>query len=153
MNMFSVSHQAFSTYNSFGGAAGGGMTKYIGLKFMLSGEMKYGWAEVTFGTGSNPSYTLNAFAYEDDSDFPIQAGMTIATGVEGARGTRADVYSFGKNIHVKTTKGVKIEIYNLAGQQVYTGVTKGSIDKIDMRDHDGMHVVKVGNTSKKVYIN
>ncbi|NQY11752.1 MAG: T9SS type A sorting domain-containing protein [Flavobacteriales bacterium] len=51
-----------------------------------------------------------------------------------------------------TKNGLPISIYNLAGQQVYTGVTKGENTKVDMQGHHGVYLVKANNTSRKVII-
>ncbi|NQY11537.1 MAG: hypothetical protein HRT71_18720 [Flavobacteriales bacterium] len=127
--------------------------KYFGAKFDISGATHYAWIKASLTTSAQSGFalTFHGFAYNTVAGEAIPTGELV--GISARKETKADVYSFGKNIHVKTDKGSSVQVYNLAGQEVYNGVTKGALEKIDMRGHNGMHIVKVGNTSKKVYIN
>ncbi|NQY10477.1 MAG: T9SS type A sorting domain-containing protein [Flavobacteriales bacterium] len=135
-----------------------GTESYLGMKF-IDGDNNfyYGWAQFKVDHAAfpeRPKLWLVNYAYEDAAGNGIGAGMTEATGVQVRKGSKANIYSFGRNIHInKTNKGSRIEVYNLAGKQVYNGSTNGSNHIIDMRGHNGMHIVKVGNSSKNVYVN
>ena len=120
---------------------------------MARGETHYGfiWASMTSNEQGGPSLTIQGYGYETVADSSITPMGVV--GVRDKNNEKAEVYSFGKTIHIKSDKVASVQVYNLAGQEVYSGVTKGTIDRIDMRSHSGMHIVKVGGSSKKVFIN
>jgi hypothetical protein len=55
----------------------GANSPYLGLKFMIDGQVHYGWARVIAAVRST---TLTGFAYETVPDKPITAGATRETG-------------------------------------------------------------------------
>ncbi len=69
---------------------------YLGLKFLINGEIHYGWARVATAVRSA---VLTGFAYETIPNKPIEAGATKETdGEEGATnsgGVRAQPWSLG----------------------------------------------------------
>jgi hypothetical protein len=56
--------------------------KYLGLKFVIEGEVHFGWARLNVNCGSPIKATLTGYAYETDADEPIVAGDT--TGAEAS---------------------------------------------------------------------
>jgi hypothetical protein len=56
--------------------------KYLGLKFIIEGEVHFGWARLNVNCGSPIKATLTGYAYETDADEPIVAGDT--TGAEAS---------------------------------------------------------------------
>lgn len=66
---------------STGAADSGGWlkveTSYLGLKFMVNGEVHYGWARVKFPSpGAYASGSIYGYAYEDVANAPIVTGQT-----------------------------------------------------------------------------
>ncbi len=53
--------------------------KYIGVKFIISGESHFGWIQVSINTTAIKSVTVTGFAYETTPSMPILAGY-IMTG-------------------------------------------------------------------------
>jgi len=149
-----------SWYNS--GTTGGGpgsssgaigKTAYIGLAFQISGQTHYGWARIMIGTAADPTLTLIDYAYEDQANTAIRVGE-MAVGVKKQDESKVNVYSFNKGIHINNaTKGASVQVYDLSGKQVYSSTAKGTATKVDMSGHQGTYVVRVNNTSRKVYIN
>jgi len=68
---------------------GNGVTnRYLGLKFVVDGEVHYGWARLSVTLGKHREFgdvsgTLTGYAYETDPDEPIIAGQI--TGPDEAR--------------------------------------------------------------------
>jgi hypothetical protein len=54
-----------------------GVTRYLGLKFVIKGTTHYGWPRLTVSMKNfKPSPTLKGYAYETIPDKPILAGAT-----------------------------------------------------------------------------
>jgi hypothetical protein len=54
-----------------------GVTRYLGLKFVIKGTTHYGWARLTVSMKNfKPSATLKGYAYETIPDKPILARAT-----------------------------------------------------------------------------
>ena len=128
---------------------------YIGLKFKIGTDTHYGWVYVT-ATDDAGTIKVLSYAYEDIKDYGISAGMSIATGIEN-RGEKATLYSFGRDIHVKSSGKGTAEVYNLTGQKVAsTTLSKGN-SRINVRGTSGVYIVKItenGRTSNhKVHLN
>ncbi|NQY09478.1 MAG: T9SS type A sorting domain-containing protein [Flavobacteriales bacterium] len=128
---------------------------YIGLKFKIGADTHYGWVYVT-ATDDAGTIKVLSYAYEDIKDYGISAGMSIATGIEN-RGEKATLYSFGRDIHVKSSGKGTAEVYNLTGQKVAsTTLSKGN-SRINVRGTSGVYIVKItenGRTSNhKVHLN
>jgi hypothetical protein len=70
---------------------GNGVTnRYLGLKFMIDGEVHYGWARLSVTLGLHREFgdvsgTLTGYAYETDPGEPIIAGETTGADVIAAR--------------------------------------------------------------------
>jgi hypothetical protein len=55
-------------------------TAYLGLKFVVNGEVHYGWARVKFiGPGAYASGSIYGYAYESVANQPIVTGQTSGT--------------------------------------------------------------------------
>jgi hypothetical protein len=95
--------QFFTTQTSYGGVAmafgftygsstfqGGAWLnanrKYLGLKFLIEGQIHYGWARLDVGSykRNDKTVTLTGYAYETTSDHLIRAGQTNGADSENA---------------------------------------------------------------------
>jgi hypothetical protein len=68
-------------FRSTGGSDLGGWLKvetaYVGLKFVVNGEVHYGWARIKFPSpGAYASGSVYGYAYEDVANAPIATGQT-----------------------------------------------------------------------------
>ncbi|MGA7560207.1 MAG: hypothetical protein WCF61_11665 [Terriglobales bacterium] len=78
-----------SQYSDIGPWAGKGKgvrNRYLGLKFVVDGEVHYGWARLSVTLGHQRQYddvlgTLTGYAYETVPDKPIIAGRTTGQDV------------------------------------------------------------------------
>jgi|SRR5271165_633471 len=78
-----------SQYSDLGRWAGNGKgvtNRYLGLKFVVNGEVHYGWARLSVTLGhhrqvGDVSATLTGYAYETVPDKPITAGQTTGADV------------------------------------------------------------------------
>jgi hypothetical protein len=77
----------FSAYGSASFSGGpwiGATNRYLGLKFLINGQIHYGWARLTV-TQRDGSVTLNGYAYETVPKKSIKAGQTSGASAEEAR--------------------------------------------------------------------
>jgi hypothetical protein len=51
------------------------MNRYLGLKFLIDGEVHYGWARLNVTYGCSYALTLTGYAYETVPDQPLDAGV------------------------------------------------------------------------------
>jgi hypothetical protein len=67
-------------YNGYysGGSWLGGKSAYLGLKFMIHGEVHFGWARLTVPKNLR-SIVLTGYAYETTPNKPLKAGQTSET--------------------------------------------------------------------------
>lgn len=78
-----------STYSDVGAWAGGGKgvrDRYLGLRFVIGGEVHYGWARFSVTLGHERQFddvsgTLTGYAYETVPNKPIIAGQTTGPDV------------------------------------------------------------------------
>lgn len=65
-------------------------TAYLGLKFLIDGQVHYGWARIKFpGPGNYELPSIYGYAYESTPNTPIVTGQTSGTAadVSSARGS------------------------------------------------------------------
>jgi hypothetical protein len=81
---------AYASLTAFTYVSGGpwknSVNRFLGLKFLINGEIHYGWARLTVLADKNRelvSAKLTGYAYETVANRPIVAGQTSGT-VEGA---------------------------------------------------------------------
>ena len=93
-----ISSQVLSTTFQGQWANGGrGVTdRYLGLKFLINGEVHYGWARITIGKTS----ALTGYAYETEPNVPIFTGVFLnppksAVGLSGDPAVYAAPASLG----------------------------------------------------------
>jgi len=79
---------AYGTVSDQGGAWINATRKYLGLKFLVEGQIHYGWARLDVGsyTTNDREVTLTGYAYETTSDHMIRAGQ-INGGTEESTST------------------------------------------------------------------
>ena len=68
---FMVINGGYGTLTWFRGPWAKASNKYLGLKFLIDGEVHYGWARLTVMKGYS---TLTGYAYETVANQPIRAG-------------------------------------------------------------------------------
>jgi hypothetical protein len=76
----------YSDLGPWAGKGKGVRNRYLGLKFVVGGEVHYGWARVSVTLGHNRQLddvvgTLTGYAYETVPDKPIIAGRTTGPDV------------------------------------------------------------------------
>jgi hypothetical protein len=87
VNMAYASLVAGSPQYVSGGPWKGATNRYLGLKFLINGEVHLGWARLTVRTDSHRQAVramLTGYAYETDANTPILAGQTSGTAEQSA---------------------------------------------------------------------
>ncbi|MCH7534259.1 MAG: T9SS type A sorting domain-containing protein [Bacteroidetes bacterium] len=124
--------------------------KYVGVRFDIDGSYHYGWVQISTAP-DNLSYTIQAYAYEDDNTIR-RAKMEEPTSLDDRRRSDVTIYSFKNDVHIRGGKGIA-SIYTLSGKMVHksklTGNTSISLDR-------GIYLVRVmdngSSVTKKVYL-
>jgi hypothetical protein len=63
------------TYTFPWGGVANGSSHYLGIEFLISGQQHLGWAEISM-VKSEPSFTIEGYAYETNAQTSIRAGDT-----------------------------------------------------------------------------
>jgi hypothetical protein len=63
---------------------------YVGLKFLIKGQVHYGWARFAVTAKYPISATLTGYAYETVPNKPIVTGKTNSSDVEGSESTASE---------------------------------------------------------------
>lgn len=81
-----VRTSGYSDLGPWAGKGEGVKNRYLGLKFVIDGQIHYGWARVSVAIGHRRQYddvsaTLTGYAYETVPNKPIVAGETTGSDV------------------------------------------------------------------------
>lgn len=79
---------SYSGHSWFFGAWANATNKYLGLKFLIAGQVHYGWARLTVTSAGSGRYTalLTGYAYETTPNRGIPAGLQSGPTSEAAPG-------------------------------------------------------------------
>ena len=77
-------------YYYSGGSWLGGKNAYLGLKFMIHGEVHFGWARLTIPKNLR-SIVLTGYAYETTPNKPLKAGQTSETASDEVKSADAQL--------------------------------------------------------------
>jgi len=80
-----------SDLGPWAGKGNGVTNRYLGLKFVIDGEVHYGWARLSVTLGQHREFgdvvgILTGYAYETEAGEPIIAGQTTGSDVIAAQG-------------------------------------------------------------------
>ena len=86
MEIFSGFGSTYSDLGAWAGEGEGVKSHYLGLKFVIDGEIHYGWARFSVTLGHERQFddvrgTLTGYAYETEPGKPIVAGQTTGPDV------------------------------------------------------------------------
>ena len=89
--LFQAANMAYASLTAFTYVSGGPWknvtNRFLGLKFLINGEVHYGWARLTVLTDSHRESvkaTLTGYAYETVANQPILTGQSSGTAEENA---------------------------------------------------------------------
>ncbi|NQY11464.1 MAG: T9SS type A sorting domain-containing protein [Flavobacteriales bacterium] len=144
---------SFGTFGYFLGEA----NSYIGVKFKIGADYYNGWVQVSLNQTAS-EIIIHDYAYESYLGYGIEAGRTIATGIE-QRNSEANVYAFGRDINVMLGRAAttgKISVYDMTGKRVHqSNLSKGN-NRINVKGSKGIYVVKITSngrtTTQKVHL-
>lgn len=78
---------ASSHYTDFGQWGKVGSNRYLGVKFLIKGQIHYGWVRLSVNNSLRNTATITAFAYETVANKKIAAGTTTASAETQAKTT------------------------------------------------------------------
>jgi hypothetical protein len=84
--------------------------RYLGLKFMINGEVHYGWARLTVGKRLS-HIVLTGYAYETIANRPIKAGQTSETPKDEARNVAPPLPALGPTLGMLARGADVMEIW------------------------------------------
>lgn len=101
MELFSGANSSDSDLGAWAGGGNGVSNRYLGLKFVIHGEVHYGWARLSVSLGhqrhfNDVSGALTGYAYETIPDKPIIAGQINGDDVIAAQPKTLGDLALGK---------------------------------------------------------
>lgn len=119
-----------------GGPWSGITDKIMGVRFKINGANHYAWIRLSVGAGGN-SITVNELAYDNVADIPIAAGLTSPA--QTIVINDPVIFSENGNIHVQiqSVLPVSIKIYSVAGQLVYSELSRNQTNNIRLNNVPG----------------
>ncbi len=141
--------------------------KYLAVRFILGSEFHYGWVRMDVGApGTSNSVVVKGFAFEAVADEGIEAGLeeggVVPSGLSAPDfSERFNCFSFGNTVYLQSLdaehQGGNVEIFDMAGKQVYAGIMTDVNTQIQLADARGMYVVRIRQSdalmSRKIYLN
>lgn len=142
----------------------GAEDKYVGLNFMISGKVHYGWIRLDvdiLGKG----FTVKDYAWEDEAETAIAVGDTgppaQPSGVSVIEEPDVSIYSFNNTIFFNSTDihlhNAIIEVLDLSGRLILNERYVGGQKRIPMNTNStGTYIVAIRHEKdviqKKVFI-
>lgn len=94
--------------------------------------------------GSFPNQSVNSTNYFRDVVFEL----SLTSGVNGTKSNNEVlIYPNPTNgvVHIKAPERSKIEILDMMGRKIYTGITNAFVETIDLSGQHGLFLIRVGN--------
>ncbi len=128
--------------------------KFIGVEFMISGALHYGWIRVDVAQNAG-SVIVKDFAYEQTAGAAIEAGQTTA--VNENELVEANVFYANNQLNIRGIEGnYNISVIDLLGKSISNEKVNGNTSINLNMVNNGIYLVKItkGNSivTKKVYI-
>lgn len=147
----------YNTSYDLGNFSAGATDQYIGVRFVISGDVHYGWIRVDVGSDGK-SLTFKDYAYEQTPDTPIEAGSTASMASVDELASQVAVRNINNNLNINLDgiNNANLAVFGLDGKQ-YINKTIGSVDVVSLADlSTGIYMVNVsteeGTTTKKIYV-
>lgn len=137
-NSFSTGHMSLN----FGGSDGNfiGVTdKFVGLRFVVSGDTYYGWARLDVSADAG-SWVVKDYAYNSTPNSPIITGQTLSLGDNQMPNVK--VVALNKSIG----------LYNLGGNTEYSLVSVSGQSVLKGSTSNTTHVIEANTVSNGVYV-
>jgi len=101
-----ASLQRTTSFGPWAGVTG----RYLGLKFMINGQVHFGWARMTVGKKLS-HVVLTGFAYETIANRPLTAGQTSGTVTSDAKNTEIARNAVGPSLGMLARGAEAIDIW------------------------------------------
>ncbi|MBC8048349.1 MAG: hypothetical protein H7Y00_16230, partial [Fimbriimonadaceae bacterium] len=110
--------------------------KYLGVRFIIDGELHYGWVRMDIANG-NVLYRIKDYAYNANAGEEIYAGQTVSVSAENLYENNAiNIYTEGNRIYISANglnaKNNVLKIANASGQIIYNKVLNESQTQITL---------------------
>lgn len=120
---------------------------YIAIRFLdEESKVHYGWIRCDVLEDGN-ILVLKDKAFETEPDHPIKAGASSTYQKIGTRKIEGDIYSSGNTIYIKVpyrpTEMFNINIYNKAGQIIYSAQEVNPFIEIQLDAPKGIYIAQV----------
>lgn len=127
----------------------GKTNKYIGLRFLITGQTHYGWARLDFINGQ---WIVKDYAYNATPNEPIQTGQK-ALSIEDFNLQQVKVMVSNRQISIlNLTDRASFNLYSINGQKIRYGNLEQNSGNINMLDlHSGLYILELINNQSKAF--
>ncbi|MFD2890966.1 T9SS type A sorting domain-containing protein [Flavobacterium chuncheonense] len=118
--------------------------KYLGVRFIINGQIHYGWARLNVSTHSQ--WTIKDYAYQATPNIGILAGQTTALSLNDTDTVKDITISIlNKNIVVHNLNQANTyELYSITGQKISNGtITKENNSINTSLQSKGIYILKI----------
>ena len=142
---------------SQGGPWVGAVNKYLGLRFVVSGNTYYGWARLDVTTTGH--FTIKDYGYNNITGQGVLAGQGTPTGMDQFSNPEINILSFEKNMEVIFGDQAEAEgtiiVSDLEGKEIKNIIISQTKTAIDLQDiKAGIYLVAIRQkdyyTTKKI---
>ena len=120
----------------------------VGFRFILSGEIHFGWGKVAVNTSTNQASWQEIY-YQVAPGVGIAVGDRNGVGVVSVLPDNVKVYTSGNTINVACEGQTLVKIFDLSGRELASyNAERCSFNT----PQAGMYLVKVGATMRKVIV-
>lgn len=137
-NSFSTGYMSLN-YDGDDGNFIGVTDKFVGLRFVVSGETYYGWARLDVNSSAT-SWVVKDYAYNSTPDAPINAGQTLSVGDNQMPNVK--VVALNKSIG----------LYNLGGNTEYSLISVSGQSVLNGSTSNTSHVIEANTIATGVYV-
>ena len=131
--------------------------KYLGLRFLIGGEIHYGWARLDV-LSMPGNWILKDYAYNKTQTIPgqgdpINAGQTVL-GIEDNAFSEIKIVALNKSIALfNLPQETEYRVFNMAGQAVLDGKITNDTHVIEANTlASGIYIIELANANSKAVI-
>lgn len=113
-------------------SAGGGVTKFLGLRFYIGSDIHYGWAKFSVEKNPKNGATLIEYYYNPNIDQPTFAGKTQTLDISENVFSEVKIVALNKTIALfNLPEKTNYKLYNISGQKILNGEINNRIHSIE----------------------
>ncbi|MCU0433194.1 MAG: T9SS type A sorting domain-containing protein [Bacteroidia bacterium] len=135
----------------------GATDKYVGVRFVASTQIYYGWVRLSVSAGAD-TIIVKDLAYNQNPTLGIGAGLTV--GLNEVSADAANIHTFDGVLFVtfpQTPEAARVSVYNSMGQEVLVRELNDATSRIELNTlSTGCYFVRVETngtvSTRKIYL-